>query len=285
MNTKMVVIEITIMATKIIRRTIMGSFIKTIDQLKKTAGAKTIFFDAEMLTVFWETDPELIAKVLPKDMTPGKDPIVRAFIADYPRTSFCPPYKEAGLFIPAVRDGVEGDYCLSMPISDGQAMAMGRENMGLPKKMADIQLSVEDDKFKGSIARNGITFFKIEGDIGADTNEPEAQEAILKAGAGTMTLLHIKYARASDGNGYDMDPVLYANDLEPEIKVIKPVKVEMELTDSPHDPWAELKPTKMLGAVYTVGDNTLNKGKKLCMIDQATFAPYSFTRWDWWIKD
>ena len=108
----------------------MGSFIKTMEQLQQTAGGKTIFFDARMLTVYWETKPEIIEKILPKCLKPGPVPLVNAFIADYPRTSFCPPYKEAGIFVLAEKDGVLGNYCLDMPITDGMAMAMGREICG-----------------------------------------------------------------------------------------------------------------------------------------------------------
>lgn len=70
-------------------------------------------------------------------------PYVSTFVANYPKTSFCPPYQEAGLFIHAECDGVEGRYCLAMPIDDDMAMAMGREVCGLPKKMADISFEVK----------------------------------------------------------------------------------------------------------------------------------------------
>ena len=253
----------------------MGSFIKTIEQLQKTSGAKTVFFDAEVLSIMWETDPAIIAKILPNGMTPAVRPVVWAFIANYPRTSFCPPYKEAGLFISAVKDEAEGFYCLSMPITDGQAMAMGREIMGLPKKMADIQLSIKEDKLNGSISRNGIKFFEVDAELAP----------AIDTKSGNANIFHIKYSKAADGNGFDMMPVLYANELACDNRVMRPATVSMKFTDSPHDPWAELTPTKIISAVYTVGDNTLMDGVKLGMIDPMTFAPYSYTRWDWWLEE
>lgn len=263
----------------------MGSFVKTMQQLQKTAGGKTIFYDAGMLSLYWETKPELIEKVLPKELKPGKKPVVKAFIADYPRTSFCPPYKEAGLFVPAIKDGQEGDYCLSMPITDGQAMAMGREIMGLPKKMADIRISVSGGRFTGSIERNGIVFFKVDAEIGAETNEPPREAELLKTTADGMNIFHVKYTKAPDGSGFDLPPTLYANKLDCQCRVVKPAKVEMELTDSPHDPWAELEPVKLLGGVYSQGDNTLQKGTKLGPLSPMEFLPYTFTRWDWWLGE
>ena len=262
----------------------MGSFIKTMEQLQQTAEGKTIFFDARMLSVYWETKPEIIEKILPKCLKPGPVPLVNAFIADYPRTSFCPPYKEAGIFVLAEKDGVLGNYCLDMPITDGMAMAMGREICGLPKKPADIQMNCEGKSLTGSIARNGIEFFHIDAEITGKMNAEEGRDVVDTQIGDGVPMYNIKYSKAVDGSGFDLPPTLVRQRLVYNNKEKDMAVCQMALTDSPHDPWAELEVVKMLGGIFTVGDNVLESGENLGQINPMEFLPYSYIRWDWWLK-
>ncbi|MFA9424430.1 MAG: acetoacetate decarboxylase family protein [Sedimentibacter sp.] len=264
----------------------MYSFTKTMDQIKSLQGNKTIFFGAEMLNTVWETKPEVIAKLLPAPLKPvaGK-PLVSTFVANYPKTSFCPPYKEAGLFILAECDGKVGRYCLSMPITDGMAMAMGREVCGLPKKMADIDLEVKDGKAEGKISRNGIEFFKVSADIlgnlNKNANVEEFNEAI------NSFMYNITYAKSADGCGFLLSPTLIRQELTVEdIKENKLASSTVTMTDSPHDPWAELEVVRMIGSQYIVSTNTLQPGENFYFnkIDPMAYVPYSFVKWDWWGK-
>jgi acetoacetate decarboxylase len=262
----------------------MGSFVKSLEQLKAMGGTPTTFFDAEMLTVYWETKPEIIERILPKNLKPGPIPLVNAFIANYPRTSFCPPYKEAGLFILAEKDGVLGNYCLSMPITDGQAMAMGREICGLPKKMADIAIKVENGIFTGAITRNGIEFCSLKGNISGSMNEEDGREVIEKYIGTGIPMYNIKYSKNVEGNGFDLLPTLVRQKLDYNNRIESFSECDMKLLESPHDPWAELEIVRMLGGIYTVGDNVLRQGETLEKINPMEFVPYSFLKWDWWLK-
>ena len=40
----------------------------------------------------------------------------------------------------------------------------------------------------------------------------------------------------------------------------------------------------MLGGIFTVGDNVLESGENLGQINPMEFLPYSYIRWDWWLK-
>lgn len=263
----------------------MHSFVKTMDQIKSLQGNKTIFFGAQMLNTVWETKPEIIAKLLPSPLKPVKNkPLVSTFIANYPKTSFAPPYKEAGLFILAECDGVIGRYCLAMPITDGMAMAMGREICGLPKKIANIEFKVKDGKVEGKINRNGIEFFKISADISGNLNESGKVEEFAEAIA---PMYNIAYSKSPDGCGYLLSPTLIRQKLSADnITENKLGSSTVTMTDSPHDPWAELEVVKMIGSQYIVSDNTLLPGENLYFnkIDPFGYVPYSFTRWDWWGK-
>lgn len=264
----------------------MHSFTKTMDQIKSLQGNKTVFYGAEMLNTVWETKPELIAKLLPPPLKPvaGK-PLVSTFVANYPKTSFAPPYKEAGLFILAECDGVIGRYCLAMSITDGMAMAMGREICGLPKKMANIDFEVKDGKAVGKISRNGIEFFTVSADISGKLNEGAKVEEL--AGAVNVDMYNITSAKSADGCGFLLSPTLIRQKLSAaDVKENKLATSTVVMTDSPHDPWAELEVVRMIGSQYIVSTNTLEAGENLYFnkIDPMGYVPYAFSKWDWWGK-
>jgi acetoacetate decarboxylase len=57
-------------------------------------------------------------------------------------------------------------------------------------------------------------------------------------------------------------------------------EAEIILKDSAYDPWAEVEVVKALGAIYTVGDNSLLQRKAVVGVDPMKFAPYAFLGWD-----
>lgn len=260
----------------------MNSFIKDPSDIKKYNSKPTTFYDAETLAVYWETKPEIIARILPAPLKPAKRPLVQAFVANYPKTNFCPAYKEAALLVLADFNGELGTYCLSMPISDGMAMGLGREIYGFPKKMADIELKKDGDSVYGSVSRNGINFFNIKANLDGKFNAKEGQE-ILKDNFGNgLPVFNFKYSKSPDGNGFDLNPLLVEQGVTQDTKVHETGNFEMNLNDSPHDPWAELEVVKMLGCDYTVGTKVLLRGSVLAEVDPMEFLPYSASKWDWW---
>ncbi|KWX78382.1 hypothetical protein AML91_05420 [Paenibacillus jilunlii] len=235
-----------------------------------------------MLTVYWETKPEIIARLLPKPLKPASRPLVNAFVANYPATNFCPPYREAGLFVLADYNGQLGNYCLSMPITSDIGMAMGREVCGLPKKMADISLNHAEGFMGGTISRHGIDFVSMEARIEDKFNDSAAGEILDEYYGKDIPLYNIKYANAIDGSGFDLMPTLVTQRLVSDVKVYKAAEAAITFQDSPHDPWSELEVVNMLGAVYTVSTNVLEKGRVLELLNPMEYLPYCYLRWDWW---
>ncbi|SFC21024.1 acetoacetate decarboxylase family protein [Clostridium uliginosum] len=258
----------------------MGSFVKSIEYLKALSGHATTFYDAEMLTLYWETKPEIIAKLLPPPLKPAKRPLVHAFVANYPKTSFAPPYKEAGLFILADYNGELGMYCLSMPITDGMGMAMGREICGLPKKMSDISFEKNDNVLKASVSRHGIEFFNITASLNDKFNESDAKSIIDEYSPDDLPYFNVKYSKAIDGSGFDLPPTLVKQSITKDYKVTKDAEVRINMIDSPTDPWTELEVVRVLGGVYTVSTNVLLKGTVLEQIPPMTYLPYAQIKWD-----
>jgi len=61
-------------------------FKKTAEELASIYRETYDFYDAEMLTVFWETKPEVVKRLLPPPLKPSKIPLALAFVE---RTGNC----------------------------------------------------------------------------------------------------------------------------------------------------------------------------------------------------
>ena len=117
------------------------------------------------VTVVFETDPELVASVLPKPLEPSSA-TARLRIAVVDMGTGLAPFG-AGWFGVRARHGeAEGEYPLFMPMSTEQATVGGRETFGEPKKIARIALNATDGRVTGHIARMGSTLAEVSGILG-----------------------------------------------------------------------------------------------------------------------
>jgi len=260
-------------------------FVKSFEEILAARRDTADFYDAEMLAVFWETKPEIVARLLPPPLKPADYPLVRAFVANYPRTNFDVTYRESALFLSAVHNGVQGNYCLAMPVTNDIAMAGGREKFGFPKKMAEIHIAKEQDVAYGWTERRGVRFMEIRAKLTGKFNQPEAQEILIDPsfftnGQAKGFSYNFKNFPAPEGDGFDYNPRLVLQETLLKPKHISMGEAEIILRHSDYDPWAEVEVVKPLGAIYTVGDNTMLAGKTVAEVNPMQFAPYAFLKWD-----
>ena len=255
-------------------------FVQSWDDLVK-ARQTYEFYDAEMLTVVWETKPEIVKRLLPPPLAPVAKPIAIAFVAYYPKTSFGPPYYEGGLFLSAAYKGIEGNYCLAMPVTGDLAMAGGREVFGYPKKIANIQLKRNGNTIEGSLERHGLIFFKLRAKLTGTPNTSEFADIFLNLTAEEGPVQYnVKHFFASDGSGFDYNPRLIREKVTMRPKVAELGIAEVEMTHSDYDPWSEVEIVRILGAEHTIGDNIMLKGDVVAELDPIAFMPYAFLKWD-----
>jgi acetoacetate decarboxylase len=259
-------------------------FVKSLEQIMASRRPTADFYDAEMLTVFWETKPEIVARLLPPPLKPAPYPLATAFVANYPKTNFDVAYSEAALFLHATYEGQEGNYCLAMPVTNDMALVGGRELFGYPKKMAQIQMQREGDTAVGWAQRHGCRFFELRVKLSGRLNVPGAEK---------MSSRQADESGAIHGFGYtyrffptpQAAPMEYNPWLMRQETLLRPKSIELGeaeviIQDSPYDPWAEVEIVKMLGAMYMVGDNSMLSGKALTAVDPIQFAPHAFIRMD-----
>lgn len=260
-------------------------FVKTFEEIMANTRSTADFYDAEMLMVFWETKPEIIARLLPPLLKPANDPIAMAFVADYPATDFDCVYKESALFVRAEYEGKEGSYCLAMPVTSDMAMAGGREIYGFPKKMADIHFEKKGACVSGWTQRRGIRFMEVKATLSGRTNDPKvldlfAKEAGEEEGVIKVVAYNFKHFPGPQTGTLDYPPRLVKQETVFKPKVMEIGEAEIIFKPSDYDPWMEVEVVKMLGGIYTKGDNFMMQGKVVAEVGLMEFAPYAFLKWD-----
>src|SRR5436190_16383579 len=119
---------------------------------------------AKTLVTWYETDPEIVAAVLPPPLEPTDEPLVRINIA---QVQMRPDYL-LGASVFSVRckhEGTEGLYDLTMVMTTEAAVTGGREAFGEPKKRGQLTLDRDRAHVSGRVTRNGITYLEDRGDV------------------------------------------------------------------------------------------------------------------------
>lgn len=100
---------------------------------------------------------------LPRALRAADPARATIFVAEYPSTSFGIAYREAGVLLHARRFGREVVHCAWMVVDDDRALVLGRELLGFPKKLAQIEFALADGRVKARVLRRGTTLVALEG--------------------------------------------------------------------------------------------------------------------------
>lgn len=113
------------------------------------------FRNAEILTLYWRTDPDAMAFLLPPPLEPVGD-IACVHIYKMNDTDWLGPYAEANVMFGARLGSREGAYSPYLVLSSDVGVAHGREIHGQPKKLGTPSLDMRGDLIVGTVERNGI---------------------------------------------------------------------------------------------------------------------------------
>lgn len=258
-------------------------FVKSNEEIAKGALETFDFFDAEILTVLWETKPEIVERLLPPPLKPAEKPIVYAYVANFPRTNWGEPYLEAALFLRAIFNGTEGSYCLAMPVTDDIALIGGRETFGFPKKIGAIELNREGNYVNGWSERHGVRFFELKATLSGKFNTQDAQDIFghVFVPEANNVFYNFKHFSSPDWNTFDYNPRLVKEDVKVrQRKSMEIGEAQVLLQPSDYDPWIEVEIVRVFGAVHTKSDFSMQKANVVAEVDPATFTPYAFMKID-----
>ncbi len=135
------------------------------DQLRSREVEKTsVGAWSTVLVATFETDPDILASVLPKPLEPSSRPLAKTTFArvDIPGL---PTFGAGSFSVQCTHEGTVGYYCLVMPMSTEQSVIGGRETFGEPKKLGQVTVEVDDKAIRGRMTRMGVTFAEFAGHI------------------------------------------------------------------------------------------------------------------------
>ncbi len=119
---------------------------------------------SEAITALYETDPEIIAAVLPPPLQPGPEPLVRITITRVEMPGL-PVFGAGWIGVQARHEDRVGEYPILMPMTTEQSLIGGREINGEPKKLAEVEVERDGDAVSARIARMGSLICEINGRI------------------------------------------------------------------------------------------------------------------------
>ncbi|MGH9212812.1 MAG: acetoacetate decarboxylase family protein [Acidimicrobiales bacterium] len=222
------------------------------------------------LTASYETDPDVVAAVLPPPLEPTGEPLVRVSIARVDLGRGLPPFGAGTVAVQARHDGAVGNYPLVMPMTTEQSVIGGRETFGEPKKLAQVTLDRDGRQVTGRVTRLGVTFVELSGIMVEDLDVPDDRDRVD---------FYFKFLPAPDGKGFDAEPSLVYCHRHETYRSLARVDGQVTLTESRFDPVADL-PVRRLVEMTLSERRAVQRGEVVTRVPGEWLAPFVHQRYD-----
>jgi acetoacetate decarboxylase len=131
-----------------------------------------LYQDAHYLVADMDIDPAAARRWVPWPLRPASPAGAMLFIAWFPTNTFGSVYREAGLLLHVEHFGRSAVFCPWMIVDDDVALILGRELLGYPKKMGEIDLHRDGDRISAVATRRGAELVRMEGTLGEGVADP-----------------------------------------------------------------------------------------------------------------
>jgi acetoacetate decarboxylase len=244
---------------------------RALDELRnREVEATTVKTWATTLVAVYETDPDVVAAVLPPPLTPLAEPLVRLTIATVDVGRGYPVFGAGTVAVMCRHEDVEGDYALVMPMTTEQSVVGGRETFGEPKKLAAIDLTIDGERVNGWFERMGTRFLEIDGRITGDLELTPDR---------TRTSFYIKFLPAVGGKGFDGEPQLVYCRREETTRSLKNVDGQIILRESRFDPVADM-PVRSIRSIELAERSSIQTGEVVSSVPADWVTPFVHQRYD-----
>jgi len=245
----------------------MSSFVISADELKKkTNPMYSEMNDVTAANIYAIADPS-IKELIPPPLKLANPALLIIYVSNIKEPTFAEPYMEGGIgVLTTLQDGSgkihTGVYYFSLQLCGTgaqNAIFLGREDAGLPKKLAClIYLKRSCDNVCFHIERKGVRLLDAEINIG-EYNDPtfsndglenlNTKKGMLVDGA---VLTH-RYS-TDFANGFSNMRIYNYN--SPNFYCqYEPAYAKVKLQSSKYDPWGEIKIAKVLGGAWARNNN------------------------------
>lgn len=222
----------------------------------------------------YETDPEIYAAMLPQPLVAIDRPEIWLQLAHVQMHVSADRTVEIGALTMGVTceyEGQVGAYCFHMAMEGESVVTSGRERFGEPKKVADTTFEKNGNHVKATCTRHGITYFTIEGDIGAENANPKSFEEYLYCYKALQGI--------QDPATFDGDVFLTRLDWKRNYTQRADMRGTITLVDSAYDPLADIPVRRITNMEYVEG-STNTSGRILRTVPGEWIAHHWVGRFD-----
>ncbi|MGV9673922.1 acetoacetate decarboxylase family protein [Nocardia sp. NPDC003482] len=132
----------------------------------------SLYRDAHYFTVTVDIDPARMKQWLPTGVRLSEPARADLFTAWFPDCNYGSVYHEAGLFVHIKTVQGIGIHCPWMILDDDVALILGREMLGYPKKLGDIDWTLAGSDIHATAGRRGHKLLAMSGRLGAIIPDP-----------------------------------------------------------------------------------------------------------------
>jgi acetoacetate decarboxylase len=125
-----------------------------------------VYRDAHYLVADMDVDPAAARRWVPWPLRPADPAGALLFLAWFPDNTFGSVYREAGLLLHVQHCHKDAVYSPWMIVDDDVALILGRELLGYPKKMGEIDFHLDGNRVSAVATRRGAELVRMEGTLG-----------------------------------------------------------------------------------------------------------------------
>jgi acetoacetate decarboxylase len=185
-----------------------------------------IYRDAHYLACEIEVDRDRAARWVPWPLRLARDATATLFTAWFPETTFGSVYREAGLLLHVTHLGRPAVYSPWMIVDDDVALILGREALGYPKKLGEIDFVLDGDRVHAVARRRGAELVRMVGTLGRRLEN--APPILGRPHRNVRTMLGLTL------------PLLVAFTPKERVVEVREAKLEVTIGGSERDPLREL---------------------------------------------
>ena len=230
--------------------------------------------DSQMIRVFYETHPEIVAALLPRPLKPAARPEIMIQVSHVvmrPSPGVEIPCANATVAVLSEYEGRQGWYVLMMPMEGEWVVIGGRERFGEPKKLANVAFVNDGQKVTASITRQGVTFVEVEAKF-ADPIQPKKWMEHL--------FCYKALQNIETNYGFDGDCFLTQLNWDREwTSGANLADIKLTFRESAVDPIVDVPIVKVTGGVYGKG-SAITGGEILQKVPGEWIQPFYWGRYD-----
>lgn len=222
----------------------------------------------------YETDAAIARAMLPRPLTPAARPEVFlqfAHVAMHVTPETTVEIGALTLGIMCDYEGTPGGYVFHMAMEGEGVVTSGRERFGEPKKIAETTFDKQGDHVRATCSRHGITYFEVEGTLGADQGKPEPFEEYFYCYKGLPSI--------TTPGEFDGDVFLTRLNWKRNYNLKRKFDGQIRFHESAYDPLVDVPIRRMLSLDYVEGA-TNTSGQILRTVPHEFIAPFWVQRND-----